>query len=193
MGSQGLFLSKPSCLWARAGYTLDKLSPHRRALTDGRGRHARCQPHINLGFSILHKDTSTCSSALPTVGIWTSDLPTTNWPALYPLSYSRQHDSVAEAALKLVQILFKGVRGIVFLCQQFCRHPVLHHLLQGDKLRAVTSLFPIYMYPQATGQRLVVCPWLLKQIWLPLQVADQHTCTCISTEGKICVNLKFLL
>ena len=49
---------------------------HRRALIDGRGRHARCQPHIrsNLGFSILLKDTSTCRSAQPGAGIWPSDL-----------------------------------------------------------------------------------------------------------------------
>ena len=36
----------------------------------------------NVGFSILLKDTSTCSSALPGAGIWTSNLPITSWPAL---------------------------------------------------------------------------------------------------------------
>ena len=47
---------------------------HRRALTDGRGRHARCQLHLrsSLGFSSLLKDT----------GIRTSDLPITSRPAL---------------------------------------------------------------------------------------------------------------
>ena len=36
----------------------------------------------NVGFSILLKDTSTCSSALPGAGIWTSDLSITSRPAL---------------------------------------------------------------------------------------------------------------
>ena len=53
--------------------------------TDGRGCHgARCRLHIRskLGFSILLKDTTTCSSAQPGgAGIWTSD-PTTYRPAL---------------------------------------------------------------------------------------------------------------
>ena len=43
---------------------------------------------------------------------------------------------VAEAALKLVQSVVEGVRGTVRDRRQFCQHPVLHHLLQGDKLRA---------------------------------------------------------
>ena len=81
---RGVFAgANPSCLWARAGYTLDKTPAHHRALTDGRGHHARCQLHIrsNLGFSILLKDTSTCSSAQPRAGIWTSDIPLTSQPA----------------------------------------------------------------------------------------------------------------
>ena len=36
----------------------------------------------NVGFSILLKDTSTCSSALPWARIWTSDLLITSRPAL---------------------------------------------------------------------------------------------------------------
>ena len=36
----------------------------------------------NVGFSILLKDTSTCSSALPGAGIWTRDLSITSRPAL---------------------------------------------------------------------------------------------------------------
>ena len=36
----------------------------------------------NVGFSILLKDTSTCSSALPGAGIWTSNLPIASRPAL---------------------------------------------------------------------------------------------------------------
>ena len=43
------------------------------------------------------------------------------------------NESVAEAALKLVQSLVEGGRGIVHYYQQFCQNPVL---LQGDKLRA---------------------------------------------------------
>ena len=45
---------------------------------------ARCQPHIrsNLGFRTLLKDTSTCSSAQPRAGIWTSNLSITSQPAL---------------------------------------------------------------------------------------------------------------
>ena len=67
----------PSCLRARAGYSLDKSPARGRALSDGRGLHARCQPHIrsNLGFSILLKDTLTCSSA--------------QLDLLYPLSHRR--------------------------------------------------------------------------------------------------------
>ena len=84
-GHGGFYWSQSQpCLWVRAGYSLDMSPAHRRALTDGRGRHARCEPHIrsNLGFSILHKDTSTCSSAQPGAGILTGDLPITSWPAL---------------------------------------------------------------------------------------------------------------
>ena len=57
---------------------------HTHSYTDGRYRHARCQLHIrsNLGFSILLKDTSTCSSAQP--GIQTSNLLITRRPALPP-------------------------------------------------------------------------------------------------------------
>ena len=63
---------------------------HTHSYTDGRGCHARCQPHIrsNLGFIILLKTTLTCSSTQPWgAGIRTSDDP------LYPLSYSR-HGSI---------------------------------------------------------------------------------------------------
>ena len=55
--------------------------------TDGRGCHARCQLHIgsNLGFNILLKVTSTCSSAHPEgAGIQTINLPITRPPALHP-------------------------------------------------------------------------------------------------------------
>ena len=41
------------------------------------------------------------------------------------------NESVAEAALKLVQSFVEWVRGFVHDCQQFCQHPVLRHLLQG--------------------------------------------------------------
>ena len=42
------------------------------------------QTHIrsNLGFSIFLKDTSTCKSAQPGDGIWTSNRLITSWPAL---------------------------------------------------------------------------------------------------------------
>ena len=36
----------------------------------------------NVGFNISLKDTTTCSSALPGAGIWTSDPPITSQPAL---------------------------------------------------------------------------------------------------------------
>ena len=51
---------------------------HTHSYTDGGGCHARCQLCIrsNLGFSILLKDASTCSSTHPGGdGIWTSNLP----------------------------------------------------------------------------------------------------------------------
>ena len=51
--------------------SLDKSPAHRRASLMSNG-----------GFSILLKDTSTCSSALPRAGIWTSDLLITSRPAL---------------------------------------------------------------------------------------------------------------
>ena len=41
----------------------------------------------NVGFSILLKDTLTCSSALPGAGIWTTFRSLVD--LLYPLSYSR--------------------------------------------------------------------------------------------------------
>ena len=44
----------------RPGYTLDELPAHRRTLTDG-----ICTSGATLGFSILLKDTSTCSSVPP--------------------------------------------------------------------------------------------------------------------------------
>ena len=91
--------ANPSCLWAKAGYTLDESSAHCRALTDSRGRHARCQLHIrsSSGFSILLKDNSTCSSAQPGAGIWTSDLPITSRPEIYILY------------LKILEVPFKWI------------------------------------------------------------------------------------
>ena len=79
-------LTALSLLWGRWVFCWSQgqgTPAHHRALTDGRGCHARCQPHIrsNLGFSILLKDTSTCS-AQPGAGIWTSNLPITSRPAL---------------------------------------------------------------------------------------------------------------
>ena len=53
--------------------------------TEVRGCHVRCQLHIrsNLGFSILLRDSSTCSSAQPGgAGIRTSDLPITRLESL---------------------------------------------------------------------------------------------------------------
>ena len=41
-------------LWAKAGYTLDKLPAHHRAFTDGRGCHARCQLHIRSNFGVQY-------------------------------------------------------------------------------------------------------------------------------------------
>ena len=41
MASQVFAGINPSCLWVRAGYTLDKSPAHGRAFTDGRGCHAR--------------------------------------------------------------------------------------------------------------------------------------------------------
>ena len=46
------------------------------------GQVASSSLRSNVGFSILLNDTSTCSSALPRAGIWTSDLPITRRPAL---------------------------------------------------------------------------------------------------------------
>ena len=60
--------------------------------TDGRGHHASCQLHIrsNLGFSILLKDTSTCSSAQPSLGELGFEPATLRSLAdLLQLSYSR--------------------------------------------------------------------------------------------------------
>ena len=63
--------ANPSCLLAKAGYTLDKLPAHSRALRS------------NLRFSFLLKDTLTYSSAQPGgAWIWTSDFPITSRPAL---------------------------------------------------------------------------------------------------------------
>ena len=58
----------------KPGHILDESPAHRRSLTDGRGCHTGCQPGAILGFSILLKDTSTCSSVPPGgAGIRTSE------------------------------------------------------------------------------------------------------------------------
>ena len=44
---------------------------------------------------------------------------------------ARLNESVAEAALKLVQSFEEGVRGIVHDFQQLCQHPALLHLQTG--------------------------------------------------------------
>ena len=61
----------------------------------------------NVGFSILLKDTSTCSSALPGAGIWTSDLPITSRPAL-PAELQPPHDppSGIKSCYRLMNVLF---------------------------------------------------------------------------------------
>ena len=64
--------------WNRPGFTLDELPAHRRTLTDG-----ICTSGATLGFSILLKDTSTCSSVPPRgAGIRTCNLLITSPPAL---------------------------------------------------------------------------------------------------------------
>ena len=72
----------------RPGYTLDELPAHRRTLTDG-----ICTSGATLGFSILLKDTSTCSSVPPRgAGIRTSDLLITSPPALPTESFLTVHN-----------------------------------------------------------------------------------------------------
>ena len=76
----------------RPGYILDESPAHRRTLTDGSGclhKVPTCTSGATLGFSILLKDTSACSSVLPgELGF----KPAIFWSPvnqLYPLSYSR--------------------------------------------------------------------------------------------------------
>ena len=77
--------ANPSCLWARAGYTLDKSLAHLMA-------EAAMQGAIrsNLGFSILLRDTSTCSSAQPSPELGFEPATFQSLiDLLYPLGYSR--------------------------------------------------------------------------------------------------------
>ena len=66
-------------LWANAGYTLDESPAHHRALTDGRGRHARCQLHIRSNFGVQYLARGyfnmQLSSAPKGGGIWSSKFP----------------------------------------------------------------------------------------------------------------------
>ena len=64
---------------------------------------------------------------------------------------SRLNESVAEAALKLVQSSVEGLRDMAHDSQQFSQHPVLHHLLQGDKLRANNRPCLLYEFAQSVG------------------------------------------
>ena len=57
------------------GIGQDELPAHRRTRTDGSGCHTRCHLHIRSN-SIVLKDTSTCSSALPSGA--------RIWPDLWP-------------------------------------------------------------------------------------------------------------
>ena len=84
MGSWGFCWSQSQLSLLRAGCSLDKSPAHRRALIVGGGHHARCQLHTrsNLGFSILLKDASTCSSAQLSATFQSLA------DRLYPLSYS---------------------------------------------------------------------------------------------------------
>ena len=61
------------------------LSLSRGVAVSGRGQVASSSQGSlmsNMGFGVLLKDTSTCSSALPGAGIWASDLLITRRPAL---------------------------------------------------------------------------------------------------------------
>ena len=75
--------------------------PH--SYTDGGGCHASCQLHIrsNLGFSILLKDTLTCSSAQPG-GAWIRTFQTLDDP-LYPMSFSRIYNLVPPMVLQQIE------------------------------------------------------------------------------------------
>ena len=46
------------------------------------------------------------------------------------------NESVAEAALKLVQSFVEGMTSMIYDYQWFRPHLVLRHLLKGNKLRA---------------------------------------------------------
>ena len=75
-GVAGVFAgANPSCLWARAGYTLDKLPAHRSALTNGRGRHARSHQE-QFGVQYLaqgHFDMQLSSARSWDLNQWLSD------------------------------------------------------------------------------------------------------------------------
>ena len=62
------------------------------------GRQLIAGPSLmsNVGFSILLKDTSTCCSALPRAGIWTSDLLITSRPALPTELQPHKHSLLGE-------------------------------------------------------------------------------------------------
>ena len=80
----------------------------------------------NVGFSISLKDTSTCSSALPRAGIWTSDLPIASRPALPGLSVYIQYYSFKEVKVlwqRFIQqssVKWNKIMGhVIFIWQNF--------------------------------------------------------------------------
>ena len=81
-----------SSLGENAGYTLNESPAHRRALTDGRGHHARCQLHIRSKFwgsvSCLRILWHAAQLRPSRAWIRPTDLPITS-DLLYLLSYSR--------------------------------------------------------------------------------------------------------
>ena len=53
-GVTGYWSQSQLSLWVKAGYTLNESPAYCRALTDGRGQHARCQLHIRSNFGVQH-------------------------------------------------------------------------------------------------------------------------------------------
>ena len=182
-GVMGIFAgANPSCLWASAGYTLPPLPAYHRALTDGRGCHTRCQLHIrsNLGFSILLKDTSTCSSAQPGAGIWTSNLPITSQPAL-----PAQLQPLTETWWMKLHVLCPHIMCVC--SRQARRVTVTTHL--------ISFTWDLYVY--LMGHRLsdhpapTKCIVSLAPFILPFECRDPVPILCILLSVKVLLGLKF--
>ena len=73
-GGGGFAGASPSCLWARAGYTLDKSPAHRRALTDGLKRNSSPKNINSTNVVVPEQGVRWWSSCSPQLSGWEPEL-----------------------------------------------------------------------------------------------------------------------